>query len=121
MRAVCVLAYMAGIFLLSYLTGNLVDFWGITDTLVYLAHVPLYAGLGGLLYWALLKQETMLRVAYAFTLGTLFAACDEVHQHFVPGQTFSKSDIDMDLLGVAIGIIVVILFPKVKALTGGKQ
>jgi VanZ family protein len=103
---------MAGIFFLPFET------LGIPAALT---HVPLYAGLGGLIYWALLREETVLRGAYAFTLGALFAMSDEIHQTFVPGRTFRLSDIDMDLLGVAIGIIVVFLFLQGKALLSSRH
>jgi VanZ family protein len=57
----------------------------------------------------------LLRLGYTWTLGSLFALSDEVHQNFVPGRTFSMTDIDLDLLGLVIGIIVVILFLKGKS------
>jgi VanZ family protein len=103
---------MAVIFLLSSLSLETLQATGIT--LGSWIHVPLYAGLGGVLYWALLKEQVLLRLGYAWTLGSLFAVCDEVHQNYVPGREFSMTDIDLDLLGLAIGIIVVILFRKGK-------
>lgn len=109
MRGLGVIAYMTGIFFLSSLSFETL---GIPAALFYLVQIPLFAGLGGLIFWALQRHDTVLRGAYAFVLGAVFAVSDEIHQSYVPGRTFQTSDIDLDLLGVAIGIIVVFLFLK---------
>jgi VanZ family protein len=117
MKALAVLSYMLGLFFLSSLTTiDGLSCARLPEGIGNLAHIPLYAGLGGLLYWALQKQQILLRLGYTWTLGSLFAVSDEVHQNFVPGRTFSMTDIDLDLLGLVIGIVVVILFQKGKAL-----
>ncbi len=119
MRGLSVLIYMGGIFFLSSLSLETLQSAGLF--LGSLVHIPLFAGLGGLMYWALQRHDTVLRGAYAFTLGSLFAVSDEIHQSYVPGRTFQLSNIDMDLLGVAIGIIVVFLFLKGKALLSSRH
>lgn len=119
MRALSVLFYMTGIFFLSALSLETLQSAGIF--LGSVVHIPLFAGLGGLLYWALQKEETILRGAYAFVLGAVFAVSDEIHQSYVPGRTFQLNDIDMDLLGLAIGIIVVFLFLQGKALLSARS
>jgi VanZ family protein len=65
-----------------------------------LAHATEYAVLG-----ALLVRATG-RSGLALTLGTLYAASDEIHQTFVRGRTGAPLDVAIDALGVACGIVV---------------
>ena len=71
---------------------------GLWDTLLRKgAHVFEFAVLG-----ALLARATG-RLLPAFVLGVLYAASDEVHQHFVPGRDGNPLDVAIDAAGVAIG------------------
>ena len=63
-----------------------------------LAHVTEYAILGALLLRALERPLP------AFAVGVLYAASDEVHQHFVSGRHASPVDVAIDAAGIAIGL-----------------
>ena len=63
------------------------------------AHAVEYAVLGALLVRA------MGRAGLAFTLGTLYAVTDEVHQTFVAGRHGSPIDVAIDAAGIAVGIV----------------
>jgi len=65
-----------------------------------LAHVTEYAILGALLLRALERPLP------AFAVGVLYAASDEVHQHFVSGRHASPVDVAIDAAGIAIGLAV---------------
>jgi VanZ family protein len=63
-----------------------------------IAHAAEYAVLGALL------QRALSRPGLAFTLGTLYAISDEVHQSFVAGRQGSPLDVALDAAGVAVGV-----------------
>ena len=63
------------------------------------AHVTEYAILGFLLVRALGTP------ARALALGALYAASDEVHQHFVRGRHGAWYDVAIDTVGVAAGVV----------------
>ncbi len=52
---------------------------------------------------ALLVRATR-RELPAFLLGVVYAASDEVHQHFVPGRHATPVDVAIDAVGVALGV-----------------
>ena len=62
-------------------------------------HLAEYAVLGALLLRAVGREPV------ALGLGSLYAASDEVHQHFVEGRTGSPIDWAIDTVGVALGIL----------------
>ena len=64
-----------------------------------LAHAAEYAILG-----ALLVRATG-RARLAFVLAVLYAASDELHQHFVEGRVAAVHDVAIDAVGAAIGIV----------------
>jgi VanZ family protein len=64
-----------------------------------LAHLTEYAILGALLVRAL------ARPSLAILLGALYAASDEVHQHFVRGRHAAWYDVVIDTVGVTVGVI----------------
>jgi VanZ family protein len=64
-----------------------------------LAHVTEYAILGALLLRALGRPIP------AFAVGVLYAASDEVHQHFVSGRHAAPLDVAIDAAGIAIGLV----------------
>jgi VanZ family protein len=65
-----------------------------------LAHLAEYAVLGALL------QRALARPALAILAGGLYAASDEIHQHFVRGRHGAWYDVVIDIVGVTIGVIV---------------
>ena len=64
-----------------------------------LAHVTEYAILGALLL------RSLGRPIPAFAVGVLYAASDEVHQHFVSGRHAAPLDVAIDAAGIAIGLV----------------
>jgi VanZ family protein len=46
-------------------------------------------------------------VILSATLSLLYAFSDETHQLFVPGREGKLSDVGIDAIGIAIGVIVV--------------
>ena len=64
-----------------------------------LAHLTEYAILG-----ALLLRATR-RPSLALALAALYAASDEVHQHFVEGRHGAPLDVAIDTLGALAGIL----------------
>ena len=64
-----------------------------------LAHLTEYAVLGALLVRALGRPEL------AVLVGGLYAASDEIHQHFVRGRHGAWYDVVIDTVGVTIGVI----------------
>ncbi len=64
-----------------------------------IAHFCEYAVLG------LLLVRAVRREAVAFALGVLFAASDEVHQHFVAGRHAAVRDVAIDAAGVLAGVL----------------
>ena len=64
-----------------------------------LAHVTEYAILGALLLRAIGRPVP------AFAVGVLYAASDEMHQHFVSGRHASPLDVAIDAAGIAIGLL----------------
>jgi len=64
-----------------------------------LAHLTEYAVFGALLQRALARPE------FAILAGGLYAAGDEIHQHFVRGRHGAWYDVVIDTVGVTIGVI----------------
>ena len=63
------------------------------------AHMTEYAVFGALLLRALRRELP------AIALGLLYAASDEVHQHFVRGRHPSPFDFAFDACGLALGLL----------------
>ena len=66
-----------------------------------LAHASEYAVLGLLLLRALGREWA------AVAVGVLYAATDELHQHFVSGRHASPVDVAIDAAGVLAGVFLV--------------
>jgi VanZ like protein len=64
-----------------------------------IAHLAEYAVLGLLLARAVARPEI------AILFGALYAASDEVHQHFVRGRHAAWYDVVVDTIGVTIGVL----------------
>jgi VanZ family protein len=71
-----------------------------------LAHAAEYAVLGALLARATGSPRL------AFALAVLYAASDELHQHFVPGRHGVPLDVAIDAAGALIGVTLWRLSPR---------
>jgi VanZ family protein len=99
LRWLAVLAWATLIFALSGTTSLDTDLGSWDLVLRKTAHVTEYAILGALL-------ARVLTVPAALATGIVYAASDEVHQHFVPGRVGAPLDVVIDGLGVGLGILV---------------
>jgi VanZ family protein len=75
------------------------------------AHITEYAILGALLFRALGRELPALLV------GIVYAATDEVHQHFVSGRHSSPFDVAFDACGLALGLLVALSIQSNRART----
>lgn len=90
------------------------------DFIRTVAHFLEYAGLAVLVFNALYQTFGYQRPVASLVISALYAASDEIHQLFVEGRAFQLSDIAIDSLGAASGIIVLILLIKlVSKIKGG--
>jgi VanZ family protein len=94
-----VVAWAAVIFAFSSIPSLSSGLGGWDLVLRKLAHLTEYAILG-----ALLLRATR-RPSLALALATLYAASDEVHQHFVEGRHASPIDVGIDAVGALVGIL----------------
>jgi VanZ family protein len=107
-----VAAWAALIFALSSIPnlGTGLEGWDLV--LRKAAHLAEYAVLGALIARALGAASPSQRLnaapaTWAWILGVVYAASDEVHQHFVPGRHGSGLDLLIDAVGVAAGVAAV--------------
>ncbi len=90
------------------------------DSIRTVAHFLEYAGLSVLVFNALYQTFGYQRPFAALIISALYAVSDEIHQLFVDGRASQISDIAIDSLGAASGIIVLILLIKlVSKIKGG--
>lgn len=90
------------------------------DFIRTVAHFLEYTGLAVLIFNALYQTFGYQRPFVALIVSSLYAVSDEIHQLFVEGRAFQISDIVIDSLGAAGGIIVLILLIKlVSKIKGG--
>ena len=94
-----VVAWAAVIFALSSIPSLSSGLGGWDLVLRKLAHLTEYGILG-----ALLLRATG-RPAVALALAALYAASDEVHQHFVEGRHAAPLDVAIDTVGALAGIL----------------
>ena len=98
LRWVAVLAWASLIFALSG-TPRLDTGLGTWDLILRkAAHVSAYAVLG------LLLARVLPPIA-AWLAGVVYAASDELHQHFVPGRHGAPLDVAIDAVGLLLGIL----------------
>lgn len=105
MTWLAVAAWMGLIFVLSSRPdlGHLDD--DSLDTGIYkLAHLFVYAVLGGLIAHALSGSGIQRHRWWAIVVVALYAMSDEVHQAFVPGRSPSLLDVGLDAVGGFIGM-----------------
>lgn len=85
-----------------------------------LAHFAVYMMLGVFSYAAILpyKKELKKPAFLALAVCAVYAVCDEIHQHFVPGRSMRIRDMILDSVGSLFGIIIlsilIILFKHIK-------
>ncbi len=104
LRALATLAYMAFVLALTTLPGRQVSRWGISGSLLDLAHIPLFTGLTLVTLWAVVGGARVQRLALVLSGIVVFAAVDEWLQRLAPGRVASLADFLRDVLGVAVGI-----------------
>lgn len=85
-----------------------------------LAHFSIYAVVGFLLM-ALASTydlEENKRINISLIVGIIYAISDEIHQGFTPGRSPKLTDVMIDTMGVAVGILFLLLiftiFNKIK-------
>lgn len=74
-------------------------------------HAVLYGGLGWLVARALRRTGRWGRLALftALASGLVFAALDELHQHWIPGRVPELADWTADAVGLAGGLAAAVL------------
>lgn len=75
------------------------------DAFRSIAHFLEYCGLAALLYNAFLQTLNKPKILLSFAVSVLYCISDEIHQIFIPGRAFQISDILVDAMGSATGII----------------
>jgi VanZ family protein len=108
--------YWILIFILTTLPAESLPGIGISDKI---NHLLAYFGLGVLLKLAIdfqskypvLKKKSSV---YTLGIGALYGALDEIHQIFIPGRSCEFMDWVADVVGVAAGILVVILIYRIE-------
>ena len=112
-RILLPLAYMAAVFLLSSIPGDIdtdstvgAVFQWVSPRWQNLLHIPLYGGLTLSWSWALqaYPQSRTNRLATAFLLAATWGVLDEIHQSTVPGRFASWTDISLNLLGAGLAL-----------------
>ena len=108
LRIIIPLTYMLGIFALSSIpdTGRIesqVDkiFHWVSPELQNLLHIPLFGGLAGSWYWALIPWISGVknRIITAFIVTMIYSFSDEYHQLSVPGRFGSFTDLGLNAIG----------------------
>lgn len=117
LRGLAALTYLIGVLVLTTLPGREVSSWGVSDVLLDLAHVPLFAGLTLVTLWAVLGPRVP-RLLLVTASIVAFAAIDEGLQLLVPGRFASFGDVLRDIVGVGIGAAV---FEGIQPLANGRK
>lgn len=80
-----------------------------------IAHYGAYL-LGGILlinYINTLSLEEKKKILYAIAIGMIYAGTDELHQYFVEGRSCMITDVFLDALGIATGVLAFWLVKKI--------
>ncbi len=90
-----------------------------------LAHFSEYAVLGFalLLHIHQIEKRTLVRLPWlwAWCVGVLYAASDELHQGFVPGRSPGVMDVLIDSLGVMAGVGALLLILRWREIRKSKR
>lgn len=80
------------------------------------AHMTEYAVLGIIALLCLMGYEGLERKIYPVSLfiAVLYAASDEFHQLYVPGRAGRISDVCIDAIGAAIGLLLFFVLQKIR-------
>lgn len=79
-----------------------------------LAHFTIYL-VGGILimnYINTYKLKEEQKITYSILIGMIYAGTDELHQYFIEGRSCMLTDVIIDTLGVATGVIILCLVIK---------
>ena len=81
-----------------------------------LGHLTEFAVLGALVRWhsAMQKRESWRAFLWPLLFGLAAACIDETIQLFVPGRAGRLTDVGIDTLGVALGIVLITLIQTMK-------
>ena len=88
-----------------------------------LAHFSEY-GLGGVLFISLFSTydwSDRRKIITSISLGVWYAILDEVHQLMVPGRSGAFKDVYIDSLGIATGVIGMIIVLKITEIVINKK
>lgn len=112
------LLIMALIFLASGTPGKDIPGFGGWDTIVLKGgHMLGYALLAISYLHALTWGRRSLRCAWllAITMAALYALSDEYHQSFTPGRSPRLTDVGIDTIGAALGVV---SWPRLRSYLG---
>lgn len=125
LRVAAPLAYMAGIYVLSSVPGDIrPEDAALLQILAFVPpkiqnvlHIPLYGLLAWLWCWSLgawpARGSMVYVAALALTLG--YGLFDEWHQSWVPGRYASTWDMIMNGVGAALGLWLYVRLNKLRA------
>lgn len=88
-----------------------------------LAHFSEY-GLGGVLFISLFSTYEWTdrkKITVSILLGVWYAVMDEIHQLMVPGRSGALKDVYIDSLGIATGVIGMMIIIKIYELIKAKK
>lgn len=89
--------------------------FGYTISVRKTAHVISYFILSVLIFassYFILKSNKKAYLV-AIMLSLIYAISDEVHQIFIPGRTATIRDVFIDMFGVALGMLIIMIYKKV--------
>ncbi len=100
-RWMWVVLWMGVIFVFSAQPQPVLN-WGQPAWVGKLAHLIEYLILGWLSQRALVDRRAWWR---AWLIAVVYAVTDEIHQRSVPGRTSLATDVMVDALGAAVGVV----------------
>jgi VanZ family protein len=113
LRLIVPLAYMVGILMLSSIEQSAVPdvdepLRGLSPLLQNLLHIPLYAILAGIGFWALAgyTEQRGYKTGLTLLMVLAFSIIDETYQATVPGRTSSLMDVALDVTGGILALVV---------------
>ncbi len=111
LSTIALIAYMALIFHLSSLPGDLPSGIEILAIPRIILHVGEYAVLGLLANLVALQAtgKGLKSILYSSIFSSLYGVTDEIHQHFVPTRCFDVYDICADTVGGIVGSVFFII------------